>query len=349
MARRNHYAVAAAGGVSGGAAGYRLIKDFYKPVKKNIVARINRNTQAVKQIKMEAPNSTTTHAPTTYQHDSKTTYRRRRAPRRVRRMARKSFRTFSKNLSNMLGCKRLINNSFDGSNAAGNAQSVLSLSYFTNGTMSQAFRLFGNDIPENVPPSAAADLFNGGTAASELIFRNFRCETEVKNISTALAWVDLYYWYPRKDCSSDVISYLQQSQGPGTGNNANNAGFFNGAGTLTNQISLSTNLLGVTPFDSPAFTENFVVYRTRRIMLQGGQSFSVDMKLRPGNQSTKDWFGNTLRRSTSRGILIYFCGEVDSNTTTAAVQLRAHTQTWATIAKMGAKGPVSQTYLGTGL
>lgn len=287
----------------------------------------------------QTPSNTTTGPPTTFQHDNKTSYKRRRAPKRVRRRAQRDARKFENNMSTLMGCKRLVDNNYNIITGAANQQTVFGLNFMDTADMQKVFGLFSVEGS----PTTTYDLNNLNTQSNEILIKRLRCEIELKNTSSNLAFVDLYYWYPRKDCTFQASSAIGGNFG------VNSGGTFNGSGTLVPNGTVAANINGVTPFDFPSFTENFVVYRVRRVMLQGNQSFSFDLKARPGNQSTKDWYQMVLRRNISSGVMIFVQGEVTATPGTATTSIAIHRQLWVTAYKQGGKGAVSESYVGTGL
>lgn len=316
----------------GGYAGNRLVKDFY-PAARDMVKRGMNKVWAD-----STPSHAASAAPTTYQHDTKTMYKRRRAPKRVRRVARKQARVFQKNMANLLGCKRVVDNQYLSTSSSVSNQAFYPISFLDVTDMNKIFGLFAVEGS----PTVTYDLSASGNTPLELFVRNIRFEVEIKNIATALSFVDLYYYYPRKDLPLGVNNYIAQSFGSGSGGNYNAAGVVASTGTVSNSIN------GVTPFDFPGFTENFVIYRSRRVMLQPSQSFSFDVKARPGNQSVRDWYLINQRRNITTGVIIVAQGETVAGGT-AATSLVMHRQVFVTAFKNGGKGATSETYIGTGL
>ena len=292
--------------------------------------------------KTQTPSNVKTYAPTTYQRDVKTTYSRKRAPKRVRRRARKSMQMFQKNMSNLLGCKRLVLNDYQSNIGVINRQRMTTLMFMDFNDIQKAFSLYGQD---GVP----LDLnYNFTTQnATELLFRNIRMEVELSSAANDLQFIDLYYFYPRKDLNFIPSEAWFNASNFGE-QDGRNAGSFTAAGTITNSTTISINELGMTPFDYPAFTENFIIYKTRRINLSAGQSISFELKARPGNQSSKDWLGVTQRKNITSGVII-ISGGTATGTGTSAPGFNIHRQVWSTMYRQGGKGATSKTYVGSGL
>lgn len=319
-----------------GAAAYGIRK-YFPPTMK----AIGRGFRNFKTEMSQGGARVMSNAPVTFQHDTKVTYRRKSAPKRVKRMARKSAQRFEKNMSTLLGCKRLVINDYASIATAANSQSFRTLSFCDNTDIARAFALYSADA---VPGTANFNFNNA--IASELLFRNIRMEVELRNNSSDLAYIDLYYWYPRKDMPVTVDATI--AQGFGLTGDQNSGTFQQSTGAVTFSANVATTNMGLTPFDYPAFTENFVIYKTRRINLAGNQSCSFDMKSKPRNQSSKDWIGQTYRRNISSGVIIIVSGAVNgTGDGSSATNISIHRQLWATLYRQGGKGPVSQTFVQT--
>lgn len=276
------------------------------------------------------PTATRTDAPTTFQHDTRSTYTRRKAPHRVVRRARRAAQQFQKNLATVLGLKSFVNNSYSSAVIPANGQAAEDIPFMNNTTMGNLFNLFGVDGA----PTAISGVWNTSVVPNnELMVQNYRAEVEFKNTGSSLVYLDLYYYYPRKDTAIAAAVALNDGQ-DGTGNGATFV-----SNVLTSS-SISKTSMGVTPFQFSAFTENFVVYKTRRIMLQANASASITQKSgRVGNQSNRDWFGLNLRRNCSTGVIAIASTELAGTAGgTVAGSLSWHKQEWVSVYKNGGQG-----------
>nr|UBJ26224.1 capsid protein [Red panda feces-associated circular DNA virus 6] len=259
---------------------------------------------------------------TTFQRDVQTTYNRKRAPMKVRRRARRQHNVFKKHMQNALGCKQLVTNQFGRIENAANNQALYDFSCMDNDRFLQLYKLI-NPILED--PNLAS------STASEIFIKGVRQEVEVKNLTAFGAYIDLYYYVPRKDTSSYGLGAMIDDE---NGNILPSTSF--AAGGLTPPFGAASLLnLGVTPFQSPSFTENFLVTKVKRVQLAPSATFTLSMGMRKGGtHSNKDWKGFRMRRGISSGIILIAQGEVDTNvdasTKTQPIQLSFHNQTHIT-------------------
>ncbi|AYP28861.1 MAG: capsid protein [Cressdnaviricota sp.] len=321
MARpRSHAMVLRRGTYAGGAIGaYRALK--YAPTA---AKRINQTVRNLFARSKDTPSGASAGPLTTFQQDTKVTYKRKRAPRRVRIAARKASRRFEKNLTLRTGLKTIITNRYLNIEAADGLQANYDLPFLPSSTINTVFNtvLDSGDLPATTSVTGPAV----NTSGSEIMFGRCHQEVEILNAGTGLCFVDLYYYYPRKDLPFTTPTYLSDISAV-----ANTSVYKDNQRIATGGDGLRTNLSmnGVTPFMFPNFTENFVIYKTRRVMLQGGQSFSYIMKGGPiGNQTNKDWLGLQLRRKVSSGVLLIGQGTLGTanDATTVGVDLRVHIQ-----------------------
>lgn len=287
-------------------------------------------------------NGTVSDAPTTYQHDTRSLYSRRRAPKRVRIRARRQAQQFQKNMSSLLGGKFYIDNLFINTGVNVNQQGTFATTLMDVAQMGKIFNLFSVD--GTVSTGSNYDFtINSAVPPTELMIKNIRQEVELKNVGTSLAYIDLYYFTPRKDTSLDPQSAISNLFIQSTATN----GQITSTGTIS---ALQTSTLGVTPFHSATFTENFLIYKVRRVMLQPSQSFSYMTRCRTaGNQSNRDWSGLNMRRNISSGVIGFAQCDVNNNGTgTNSTNISIHSQIFASCYKLGGKGTVSQSYAYTG-
>lgn len=314
------YAAAAANGIA-------------RPIWNGIKKRFSRQSGAAN------PTRTTNQAPTTYQHDTRSTYTRRRAPRRIRNRARRSFKQFQNNLSTTLGLKSLITNDYNTGSVPAGTQTYFDIPFLDATTMAQLFALYSSDVT----PANTSYSFAQSTPPAEIMVKRYRCEIEFKNTGSGLEYIDLYYYYPRKDQSQGAAQALTDTSSSAAANAYN----FGNAGTISQPAGM--NFMGMTPFNVPQFVENFVIYKTRRIMLQPNQSASISQKSgNIGNQSNRDWIGMQVRRNCTTGIIMIISTEVTSGGTTVASSISYHKQQWISSYRNGGTGSRSVVTVGTG-
>ncbi|ARO38301.1 capsid [Circovirus sp.] len=266
-------------------------------------------------------------APITYQNDNRCTYRRKRAPARVRRAGRKAAYRFKRQLGTLLGNRMSIFNGYGNATASAGNQCVSEFLLMDANAVSTLFNEYGNtSLPTSTTGTAGV---SSAGFAFEMMIKGMRQEIEYLNSDTSfMIFVDLYYYYPRKDtiqtglaaAQSDSGTELYYDQGPGTT-------------PLVNPTGLG--VMGWTPFHSPAFVQNFVVYKTERVILQPGQSFTFLQKCsKVSNHSVRDWEGLRMRRKVSTGVIACAQGNVyttGTTTSTRGVTVSYHNQQWASV------------------
>ncbi|AXH77066.1 MAG: capsid protein [Cressdnaviricota sp.] len=287
-----------------------------------------RNKRSVKSD--STPSGVQTQNPVTFQRDSISTYRRRTAPRRVRKRAARRQNQFESSLARTLGLKSLVTNAYNGINVNANSQGWVDIPFVDRNTVAKLFGAFQVD-----GAIAAQTTFSLNQPTVEIIIKSYRCEVELNNTSANLMYVDMYYYYPRKDYATGVQTSIGEI---GTTASLTGATISN-ANVITNNAPFET--LGMTPFNVPSFTENFVVYRTRRVMLQANQSFTFSQSARKmGNQSNRDWIGVQVRRNITTGVLIVASGAVATAGTSTGL-IAIHKQEWVSSYKNGGLGSQS--------
>lgn len=136
---------------------------------------------------------------------------------------------------------------------------------------------------------------------------------------------------PRKDTQSYGLGAMVDDEN----NNVLPTTSYVSGGTAPSFGSPSLSNLGVTPFQCPSFTENFLVTKVKRVQLAPNATFTLQMGMSRGStHSNKDWKGFRMRRGVSSGIILIGQGEVSTNSEgqnkTEFVQLSFHNQTHIT-------------------
>lgn len=210
------------------------------------------------------------------QRDSTTLYTRRRAPRRVRRAARRYTSRFTYTMDKLQAMKTcIINNS---------SQVAWSPTSFANGQTANAVTMYGyetNSYATNIAPGNGDMPWifareNGGypTASDgsrKLRFRSCTITYSLQNNYTEGCYIDMYFVIARKNNGSEadpanewIQSIAEQS-----------------AGNMPTAVTSFTTY-GVTPFDAPAFGRYWLIKRRRRVFLQPQEIYSFQQR-DPGN------------------------------------------------------------------
>lgn len=212
-----------------------------------------------------------TRAATTFQHDASFIYGRRRAPRIVRRRARRSQRRYMHNLVNGLGQKSatfsaVSNNQLTPTTLA-NSQSVFSIG------------LYGGILNSSTWGDLAEMATNEGLYTAQtgnIFFKSAVMEVQVRNNDTTDPLViDVYEVIARKEGYNEPDADWVD-------------GIFNQAST-TGMGSATTGQLGITPFDAPGFCSSWLIKNKTRYRVSPG--ISIYLQLR----DAKDYMFNTDR------------------------------------------------------
>lgn len=252
----------------------------------------------------------------TFQNDEHQIYRRKRAPRRVRARHRRSAKNFMYQLDRLQGMRtvtitRTGNQSVTPSSGA-IAQGSFGVTLYGFGTNSSTAGTntnWGNGDVAYIFTSENGTAPSAALANTQLRFRSARMNLSIKNVTGtgegtfgSLVIVDLYHCLVRKDCDTQ--------SGTTTGDLAvlwNDA--INLEGLVPNTTAVTTSQVdGVTPFDSPAFGEKVIVKRIRRVRLSDGQVFNTQLR-DPGNYVIKesDLINNmNYKGNLTEGYLVVF-------------------------------------------
>lgn len=213
---------------------------------------------------------------------ARTTYRRKRAPKRVRRRAARSFRTFMKNTLRIQNAQNSLNsNSFDAISEPGQNQWFSFDLCNTNALKA----LFANQQTSATPGNFALRDMRLG-------LKTFRLTVHIGNTATGTTGpqpllMDMYTIVPRRDIDYDEFSNFN-----GTNGNVLSAYFKSGAqpvattngGELgapiqTGDTAPSWRTLGFTPFMYPAFCRMFKVINIKSVKLPIGETYVSHFKV----------------------------------------------------------------------
>lgn len=201
-----------------------------------------------------------TRAATTFQHDASFLYGRRRAPRSVRRRARRGQKRYMHNLVNGLGQKT----------AAFSAVSnhALTPTTLTNSQSVFSIGLYGGILNSSTWGDLSEIANNEGMYTAQtgkIYFKSAVMEMQVRNNDdTDPLVIDLYEVVARKE------GYNEPDEDW-------NDGIFNQAST-TGMSSTGTGQLGITPFDAPGFCSSWLIKNKTRYRVGPGLSIYLQMR-----------------------------------------------------------------------
>lgn len=246
----------------------------------------------------------------TFQNDEHQIYRRKRAPRRVRRMKKRIFKNFMYNLDKCQSMKTAIIANSDSKTwaplAKSSAQVAFGVTLYGYGPNTYAANIDpGNgDMPfifarENgAYPTAtsASRKLRFRSAVMDLNIRNDLVGTE-ENSYGGLLYLDIYHVLARKD------SYSSTSGGDPVDwwNDAVNE---MAAGNMPSAIT-DYQYDGLTPFDAPGFGRLFLIKRVRKVRLSPGQTFTTQLR-DPGNYVLQmaDILETTVKKNLTEGYIV---------------------------------------------
>lgn len=196
----------------------------------------------------------------TYQHDSSVTYRRRRAPRRVRRAVARSFNRFIRNDAKSLG---LISRSFPHTFASG----VITPSGLDNSQVLYSDGLYGA-VPGSVSWGNLWQIAYNElklSSAGKFFFRSAVQNTQLRNASTTdVLCADVYEIVARKDGFNDPELDL--------------ANAFKATTAPTGTTKTTPTTLGATPFDAGGFGSSWLIKRKTTYRISPGNSIYLQLR-----------------------------------------------------------------------
>lgn len=249
------------------------------------------------------------------QRDVTTLYRRRRAPVRVRRRARKMFKRFQYSMDKLNGMKTAVitvaaqqswspTNLFDGQKAVGitmygyNTNTYASNTDRGNGDMWWIFaREMGGD------PVSGLDTY-------KLRFRSVTMNYTIQNTYDESVYMDIYFVIARKNTGSTSDPSVEWSEAVASQT----------AGNMPNPIQ-DNQYYGLTPFDAPGFGMYWLVKSRKRVFMQPNEIYSFQQR-DAGNYllNAEDLLNMKLRGNLTEGVILVFTNPfVDSTVPTAPV------------------------------
>lgn len=201
--------------------------------------------------------------PITAQRDFNVIYRRKRAPWKVKRRA-KRYRKF---------CKKVIN-AVDTRNEKQKVlfvqNGVLNSIAGTQACYSNTFQLYSVNISTTAGQRDMANMISGlgdtSTSETKTYFRSGQMEVVLQNKGTGAAYVDLYYYVARKDSGEPVTTQALVDQG------------FTGSPTNMGGSNLLSGTYGATVFQSKDFCQVFKIYRKTSALVPSGQFFEFNLR-----------------------------------------------------------------------
>lgn len=250
----------------------------------------------------------------TFQQDERTIYRRKRAPKRVRRAHRKAYKNFLYNLDKVQSMKTcVINDSVNRTvTPTGYADGQMCVGITLYGYGENTFAANTNTANGDMPWIFARE--NGAYPVSSLASRKLRfrsaiLDIDIYNGGSDLVLLDVYHVLCRKT-AKNVVGVTGDPQ-----QFWNEAISMQAAGNMPAGILANTHY-GVTPFDSGDFGQGWIIKSVRKIRLSAGQWYSNQIR-DPGNYTLR--MEDVLEMNCSRNLTEGFIFVVRNPDITASV------------------------------
>lgn len=245
------------------------------------------------------------------QRDVTTLYRRKRAPRRVRRGARRALKRFTYQMDKMQGMKTCV--------ITAAAQLAGSPTNLATGQGAVGITMYGyntNTFAGNIDP-ANGDMGwifareNGAyptaaTGSRKLRFRSVTMNYTVQNVYEEGVYMDIYFVIARKNngSTSDPATEWQEAIAQQS------------AGNMPTAIT-GNSYYGLTPFDGPGFGRYWLIKSRKRVFIQPTEIYSFQQR-DAGNYvlNMDDLLDIKVKSNLTEGVLIVFSNpNVDAVTT----------------------------------
>lgn len=260
----------------------------------------------------------------TFQNDEHMIYRRKRAPRRVRKAAKRSFKRFMYNLDRTQGM-RTVSITRTGTqsivpSSGSDAQGCFGISiygYGSNSATPGTNNNWGNGDMRYIFTAEGSAAPSNTLAAQQLRFRSARLNVTIKNVTGTdnpssdrggLVFIDMYHVLARKNSNTsngggDFAQLFQDA--------------LNRQAVVPNTTVVSAATAdGITLFDAPGFGEDVIIKRVRRIRLSDSQVFNTQLR-DPGNYVIREdgLMENDVKGNLTEGyVFIYWNASADDTT-----------------------------------
>ena len=283
----------------------RIMKNWLKRGSKKTVGREDTNSGT----------AASTFGNLTSQYDTARLYRKKRAPRRVRRRAKRFMRSLKWGMDKLQGMKTcIINNTSNYSTSPTtkfNGQAAVSATIYG----------YGNNTYAANTNFANGDVWwimsreNGGDPTADSATRKLRFRSAVMNINV----INTTSVQPQ-NVIVDVYHVLCKQSGNNTGNNGDPAEFLTEctrelSGTNFPTEIVNANADGLTPFDVPTYGRYISVKSVRRYRLDAGGYFNLQLR-DPANYvlSMADLNDCDFKRNITEGYVFIFYNAACDNT-----------------------------------
>lgn len=242
---------------------------------------------------------------TTFQEDYRSLYNRRRAPRRVRNRARRSFQRFTYLLDKTQGMTSSVINNFASGTTSPTSPLTGSQAVYGIGMYGTSASLSAGDFNSDlykIYDDASGATPTSSNAAMTLRFRACIMDFVVKNTGSNPMFLEVYQCVARKDgASCDASAEWQTAFSAET------------SGTVGTALTSITSYK-VTPFDAPGFGIYWYVKSRKRFYISAGNTVAWQVR-DPKNYVIKGeeiLKATTLKNRTEACILVAYGADVVS-------------------------------------
>lgn len=257
-------------------------------------------------------------APTTFQSQYATDYTKKKVSKYRRRVAKRVYRQFKKNLFKQVGCQHIVFRHQARATAAENSQEWIDIPLYS------AYGGLLEDIPaegrfqhmEQMADDMVASTGNQVTEQYGILRSTYgQLDLQMTNRSAHTIHVNVYYYTCKRDCArldcqTDDVTLGFQDTPIGLLDQVQSLQFPSQAGST----NVRSTRIGFTPFQSPRYCRFFTIVKKQRFQMAAGQSITDMLK----DKRIREWSRNavttfTAKKGFTTGMLINFHGMYDGS------------------------------------
>jgi len=278
----------------------------------SIIRQRRRLDDYSRQVKKQKTSSSRSSLGITNQFDVKRMYRaRRRKPRRVIKRWRKFQRRVQRAISSEIPTQiELFRGHLDITATAGTQQMFGCVLYGEAGSNAAANDLGAQDLKQVVNDSNNLITTNTNKLQFKSAYLDLYLTNTGQTPAATTIYVDIYTVYCRKDVYqyNGVSDFCANTYADST--------------TLAGGTALASTVFGVTPFQNPMFCSHFKIGEVKRVVLENGQTYNIQMK---DHKIRNYYFGKTEKvvclKGWTKGFLCVFKGAAGYNAQDVASNL----------------------------
>lgn len=208
-------------------------------------------------------------APVTQYHEDKLLYKRRRAPRRLRRRMRGKSKSFLSSYIKYSAPQRVLRTYSTTLSALANTQNIFAYmcsTMYNNNTVLGLGGSQGDDFYQLCNTILPSEGVASTASNNRLLIQHSHMDVMFSNPSTntTSSYLEIFYIRCRKPTIGSPISDFNQID----------------TTKWAGEGSVNAGTIGIVPYDSHRFCEHWVIEKTRRIILPPGQVTEISMSNR---------------------------------------------------------------------